>query len=69
MLCNCLMLEVDSAVQCSALHCDYQGHICGWGEGEMADRPFTLMFDMTQCLNPAYLVEGCLTPQVWSGLV
>ena len=39
-----------------------QGHICG--RGAMSDRPLLLMFDLTQCLNPAVLVEGCLTPQV-----
>ena len=27
-------------------------------------RRLLLPFDLTQCLNPAVLVEGCLTPQV-----
>jgi len=41
---------------------DSQGNICGLGD--LSDRRVLLMFDMTQCLNPAVLVEGCLTPQV-----
>ena len=32
----------------------------------MQFRKLLLLFDMTQCLNPAVLVEGCLTPQVHS---
>eukprot|EP00092_Neocalanus_flemingeri_P022536 GFUD01024438.1.p1 GENE.GFUD01024438.1~~GFUD01024438.1.p1 ORF type:complete len:770 (+),score=149.75 GFUD01024438.1:193-2502(+) len=41
---------------------DSQGNICG--KGEMADRQALLMFDLTQCLNPAVLVTGCLTTHV-----
>jgi len=41
---------------------DSQGNICG--RGEMADRKALLMFDLTQCLNPAVLVTGCLTTHV-----
>jgi len=41
---------------------DSQGNICG--RGEMHDRKLLLLFDLTQCLNPGVLVEGCLTPQV-----
>ena len=40
----------------------YQGNICG--KGEMVDRKSLLMFDLTQCLNPAILVTGCLTTHV-----
>ena len=39
-----------------------KGNICG--RGVFSDHPMLLMFDMTQCLNPAILVEGCLTPKV-----
>merc|ERR1712013_352591 len=41
---------------------DSQGNICG--KGEMVDRKSLLMFDLTQCLNPAILVTGCLTTHV-----
>jgi len=41
---------------------DSQGNICG--KGEMVDRKVLLMFDLTQCLNPAVLVTGCLTTHV-----
>jgi len=41
---------------------DSQGNICG--RGVFSDHRMLLMFDMTQCLNPAILVEGCLTPKV-----
>jgi len=41
---------------------DSQGNICG--KGEMVDRTALLMFDLTQCLNPAILVTGCLTNHV-----
>ena len=39
-----------------------QGNICG--RGVFSNHPMLLMFDMTQCLNPAVVVEGCLTPKV-----
>jgi len=41
---------------------DSQGNICG--KGKMVDRKALLMFDLTQCLNPAILVTGCLTTHV-----
>jgi choline transporter-like protein 2/4/5 len=41
---------------------DSQGNICG--QGDMRERPFLLLFDLTQCLNPAVLISGCLTPHV-----
>jgi len=41
---------------------DSQGNICG--RGVFSNHPMLLMFDMTQCLNPAVVVEGCLTPKV-----
>ena len=30
----------------------------------MEKRPFLLLFDITQCLNPAALISGCPTPHV-----
>jgi len=41
---------------------DSDGLVCG--QGQMARREHLLLFDMTQCLNPAVLVQGCLTPKV-----
>merc|ERR1719509_419059 len=41
---------------------DSDGFICG--QGQLAKRDHLLRFDMTQCLNPAVLVQGCLTPKV-----
>lgn len=52
---------------------DSQGNVCGHdnrnnvtGEPkyDMRDRKFLMFFDLTQCLNPAVFVTGCLTPQV-----
>ena len=40
---------------------DSRGRVCG--RGELTSRRLLLVFDMTKCLNPAVLVEGCLTPQ------
>jgi len=40
---------------------DSEGNVCG--QGTLDNRPYLLIFDMTQCLNPAVLVEGCLTPK------
>jgi len=40
---------------------DSRGRVCG--RGALAGRRLLLVFDMTKCLNPAVLVEGCLTPQ------
>ena len=34
------------------------------GRGEQKDRPYLLMFDLTQCLNAAALVTGCPTEQI-----
>jgi len=39
-----------------------QGEVCG--RGEQKDRPYLLMFDLTQCLNAAALVTGCPTEQI-----
>ena len=39
-----------------------QGNICG--RGALEDRQNLLMFDLTQCLNPAILVTGCQTTSV-----
>ena len=39
-----------------------QGNICG--RGALQDRKNLLMFDLTQCLNPAILVTGCQTTSV-----
>ena len=39
-----------------------QGNICG--RGALEDRKNLLMFDLTQCLNPAILVTGCQTTSV-----
>jgi len=41
---------------------DSSGQVCG--RGAMSHRKLLFVFDLTQCLNPAVLVEGCLTPQV-----
>ena len=34
------------------------------GRGEQKDRPYLLIFDLTQCLNAAVLVIGCPTEQI-----
>ena len=39
-----------------------QGRVCG--QGDLSSRPFLLIFDLTECLNPATLLAGCPTPQV-----
>jgi len=41
---------------------DTDGNVCG--NGTFVDRKFLIMFDLTQCLNPAVLVTGCQTTQV-----
>jgi len=41
---------------------DSQGNICG--EGGMLNRPYLLLFDLTQCLNPAVLISGCVTKHI-----
>jgi len=41
---------------------DSQGNVCG--QGSMQGRDFLLLFDLTQCLNPAVLISGCTTPHV-----
>mgnify|MGYP001184644322 FL=1 len=41
---------------------DSQGAICG--QGQLADRPYLLFYDLTRCLNPAAVAIGCPTPQV-----
>merc|ERR1712098_798265 len=41
---------------------DTDGNVCG--KGPLKDRKLLMMFDLTQCLNPAILVTGCPTPQV-----
>lgn len=43
---------------------DSDGNICGAPGTLMADRKALLMFDLSQCLNPAVLVTGCQTPHV-----
>ena len=39
-----------------------EGEVCG--RGTQKDRPFLLIFDLTQCLNAAVLVIGCPTETV-----
>ena len=34
------------------------------GRGDQKDRPFLLLYDLTQCLNAAVLVTGCPTEQI-----
>jgi len=41
---------------------DTDGNVCG--KGPLKDRKLLMMFDLTQCLNPAILVTGCPTPQM-----
>jgi len=41
---------------------DTEGNICGMKH--MKSRPNLLLFDITQCLNPAALISGCPTPHV-----
>jgi len=43
---------------------DSEGNICGAPGTLLEDRPLLLMFDLTQCLNPAVLVTGCTTEHV-----
>jgi len=43
---------------------DSDGNICGTPGTPLADRKVLLMFDLSQCLNPAVLVTGCQTPHV-----
>ena len=45
----------------------HQGGVCG--QGELSSRRFLLIFDLTECLNPATLLSGCPTPQVGLSLV
>lgn len=41
---------------------DTEGNICGRYHMEL--RPNLLLFDITECLNPAALISGCPTPHV-----
>jgi len=41
---------------------DSQGRICG--QGQLASRPYLLIFDLSKCLSPSSLVSGCPTPHV-----
>ncbi|KAL3318250.1 hypothetical protein Ciccas_003083 [Cichlidogyrus casuarinus] len=43
---------------------DYRGNLCGYGE--MADKPYLFMFDLTACIRAGMstLNKGCPTPQV-----
>merc|ERR1711935_976673 len=43
---------------------DSEGNICGAPGTPLETRPLLLMFDLTQCLNPAVLVTGCTTEHV-----
>ncbi|XP_037084148.1 choline transporter-like 2 [Pollicipes pollicipes] len=42
---------------------DSDGRKCG-RDAEVADRPFLLYFDISQCSSPLVLIAGCPTPQV-----
>jgi len=43
---------------------DSDGNICGAPGTPLEQRKLLLMFDLSQCLNPAVLVTGCTTPHV-----
>lgn len=42
---------------------DSDGHVCGRDSGDKA-KPFLFFFDLTECLDPHVVLDGCRTPHV-----